>query len=574
GRTSMRNADVASLLDQIAGLLDIKGELLLRVRAFREAAQAIRGLGEDIATLWREDRLSDIRGVGTSIAGVIKAYLRTGHSACLADLQPQEPAGALELMQIPGLGPHRARVLSEQLGITSIEGLIRAATNQALRGLPGMGATTEAKLLREANRVAARSRRIPLFVAWPLAEDMATQLQADPAIVAAAPVGSIRRRKETIGDIDVLLATTDAAAAFRHAASLPLVREVVTEGPAHCTVLTHDHLQIDLWAVTPDQWGAALQSYTGSKAHNIHLRTLAANRGLKLNQYGLFRADGFRFAGETEAGVFDALGLAWIPPELREDQGEIEAAATDSLPDLIELEDIRGDCHTHTTYSDGRNRLEEMADAAIARGYAWLLVTDHSYSLTIAKGLTQAKALAQRRAIAELNRRLAPFRILQGVELEIRMDGSLDCDDPFLATFDMVGASLHPGTRRPNARHPARLLGAMADPFGDVINQPTGGVFGKQAPYEVDMERVIETAIQTGTALEINGSHRFDLSSALARHARDLGAVFTLSSDAHSVAELDGMRYAVAFARRAWIDKAHVLNARDVDSLLRQVWAA
>lgn len=570
----MRNADVAHLLDRIADLLALKGETAFRVAAFQSAARSVRALPEDVAELWQLNLLEDIHGVGESIATIIDEYLTTGRSAYLADLERQVPVAAIALMQVPGLGPKRARMLVDQLGVRSISDLQKACERHEVRHLPGMGAKTEENLLREITRVAARSQRLPLYVAWPLADDMARQLRHVPAVAQVEPAGSIRRRLETIGDIDLLVASRDADAVFAHLAALPLVDEVLARGPTKASVLTWTSLQVDVRVVAPETWGAALQYFTGSKAHNIHLRTLAIAKGLKINEYGIFRVDtGQRLGGATEAEIYDALGLDWIPPEIREDTGEIEAAANGTLPHLVELADIRGDLHCHSTYSDGTDSIEAMARAAIRLGYDWLVLSDHSYGLPVTQGLTVEKTLRQRQEIQALNRDLAPFRIVQGVELEIRKDGTLDFDDAFLAGFGIVGASLHLPTKDGDEANTRRLLDALSHPPVMGLNHPTGGIVGKRDPYGVAMERVIRAAATLGKTLEINGSERLDLSASLARQARDQGVRFTLSSDAHSTDGLAAMRFAVALARRAWLEPRHVVNTLDVDALLARYGA-
>lgn len=570
----MRNAEVAALLGRIAELLELQGQDRFRVHAYAEAARVIGAMSEDVERFWKEGRLDDIRGVGPSLAEKIADYLEHGKSRYLAELEANVPSGAIALSHIPGLGPKRARLIADQLKITSISDLIQAAEEHKIRELPGLGAKSEEQILREARRVSERTQRIPLFVAWPLAEALADELRRHRSVRQVEPAGSIRRRKETIGDIDLLVASDDADAVFDYLASLPLVREVLLRGPTKSSVLTTAQLQVDVRVVPPSTWGAALQYFTGSKAHNIHLRTLAIEQGYKVNEYGIFRTDtGERVGGETEAEIYEVLGLQWMPPEIREDTGEIEAAAAGRLPALVELADVRGDFHTHSTYSDGRDTLEVMAQEAIRRGYQWLVITDHSYGLRIAQGLTREKALAQRWEIERLNQELAPFRILQGVELEIREDGSLDFDDDFLATFDVVGASLHVGTRKANAPNTERIVRALSDREVNGLNHPTGQVVGGRSRYEVDVPLVIEAARRFGKTLELNGSTRLDLPSDEARRARDAGLGFTLSTDAHSTQELGLMRYAVAIARRAWVEKHDVLNTLSADELLRRMRA-
>lgn len=568
----MRNAEVAALLGRIAELLELQGRDRFRVHAYSEAARVIGAMPDDVETLWKEDRLTEIRGVGESLAAKISDYLEHGNSQYLTELERQVPAGAVALTHIPGLGPKRARLIADQLKIKSISDLIQAAEDHRIRELPGLGAKSEEQILREARRVSERTQRIPLFIAWPLAEALAEQLRRLPAVRKVEPAGSIRRRMETIGDIDLLVASDDADAVFDHLGSLPLVQEVLLRGPTKSSVLTTAQLQVDVRVVAPDDWGAALQYFTGSKRHNIHLRTLAIEQGYKINEYGIFRNDtGERVGGHTETEIYETLGLEWMPPELREDTGEIEAAAAGRLPDLVELSDVRGDFHTHSTYSDGRDSLETMARAARDLGYDWIVITDHSFGLRIAQGLTKDKVRAQRKEIARLNQKLAPFRILQGVELEIREDGSLDFDDDFLATFDVVGASMHVGTRKADAPNTQRLVKALSASEVDGLNHPTGRVVGGRGPYEVDLDAVIAAARRVGKTLELNGSTRLDLPSDLARRARDRGLDFTLSTDAHSVPELSLMRYAVAIARRAWVEKPHVLNTLTADELLTRV---
>lgn len=569
----MRNAEVAALLSRIAALLELQGGDRFRVGAYQTAARTIGAMGEDIADFWKEGRLEEIHGVGESIATKIADFLQTGKSKYLSELEQAVPVGAIALSQVPGLGPKRARMIAERLKIKSVTDLIHAAEAHQLQELPGMGARSEEQVLKEARRATLRTQRLPLFVAWPLADAIADLLRAHPAVKEVEPAGSIRRRKETIGDIDLLVASQDAEAVFDHLATLPPVQEVLLRGPTKSTILTHAQLQIDVRVVAPETWGAALQYFTGSKQHNIHLRTLAIAQGYKISEYGIFRSDtGERVGGATEAEIYEAIGLEWMPPEIREDTGEIEAAAEGRLPDLIELADIRGDCHTHTRYSDGRDTIEAMARAAMALGYGWIVITDHSYGLPVTTGLTEEKALQQRAEIERLNQALAPFRVLQGVEVEIRQDGTLDFEDAFLKGFDWVGASLHVGAHgKGEGQNTSRLLSALRDREVDGLNHPTGRIVGGREPYEADFAAVIKTAQRCGKTLEINGSERLDLPAEMARSARDAGLFFTLSTDAHSTEQLRLMRYAVAIARRAWVEKHHVLNALEADALCRRL---
>lgn len=568
----MRNDEVSRLLDRIADLLELQGESRFRVNAYHEAARSVANLETDVEELWREGRLEEIPGVGESISARIDEFLKTGRCRRLDELEASVPRGAAELSRVPGLGPRRARMIADRLKIRSVTELIHAAETHQIRDLPGMGARSEENLLLEARRLGERTRRIPLFVAWPLADAIAQRLRQHPAVLLAEPAGSIRRRKETIGDVDLLVASNRAGAVFDHLVGLSEVAEVLLRGPTKISVLTREGLQVDVRVVEPDTWGAALQYFTGSKAHNIHLRQLAIARGYKISEYGLFRSStGQRLAGRTEAEIYETLGMEWIPPELREDTGEIEAAAAAELPELLELADVKGDCHVHTTYSDGRDSLEAMARQAISLGYHWLLVTDHSYGLTIAQGLDEVKALEQRKEIGRLNRELAPFRLLQGLELEIRPDGSLDFPDAVLKGFDAVGASLHVATRRGAASNTQRLVGALRDAEVDGLNHPTGRILGVRGPYDVDLAAILRVARRQGKVLEINGSERLDLSDEAARLACQAGLDFTLSTDAHAASQLSRMRYAVAIARRAWIPKSRILNVLEAPDLLARL---
>ena len=569
----MRNKEVARLLESIADALDIKGETPFRVNAYREAARRIETLTEDVAVLAQEDRLQEIQGVGSTIATRIKEYLTLGRSPYYEELAKEVPPGLLDLLKVPGLGPRKAKLVYERLGIASLAELERAAREHRLADLPGMGRKTEENLLRELERLKQRTQRLLLGTALPAAERVVDALREHPAVARIAPAGSLRRMRDTIGDIDILVASTAPDEVIAAFVSLPLVKEVIARGPTKSSVLTEGDVQMDLRVVDPHAWGAALQYFTGSKAHNVHLRELANRQGLKISEYGVFREDtGDRVAGAEEEEVYAALGLAWIPPELREDQGEIEAAREGSLPRLIAVEDLRGDLHAHTNWSDGAATLEEMARAARARGYQYLAVTDHSKSLGVARGLSEERLREQRRLIDRLNQELAPFRLLASVELEIRADGTLDYEDDVLRELDLVTASVHSGMNQPRERLTQRIVGALRNPYVDVVNHPAGRLIGRRDAYEVDLEEVLRVAAETGTALEINSQpERLDLTDQAARRARALGVLLTISTDAHSVANLDYVRYGVAVARRAWVEAEGALNTRSLDDLLAHV---
>jgi len=567
----LRNQAVAQLLDSIARLLALKGESPFRVRAYTQAARNVAGMSEDVEDLWQEGRLESIPGVGTSIAAKIDEYLRTGQSTYYEELKREIAPQAAELLDVPSIGPVRAHEIYERLGITTVPELEEAARQHRLRGLPGIGERTEEKILREAVRVRLRTRRLLLGTALPAAEEVLGLLEGHPAVWRISLAGSLRRMKETIGDVDLLVASdrpADATAAFT---SLPIVKEVLLVGPTRSSILTAGDLQIDLRVVRPEEYGSALQYFTGSKEHNVALRDLAIQKGLKLSEYGLFETStGRRIASATEEQVYGALGLAWIPPELRENRGEIEAAAAGRLPKLVELRDVRGDLHLHSDWSDGLDDLETMARAALARGYEYVAITDHSQGLGVAHGLTPDRIRQQRQVVDDLNRRLAPFRVLHGIELNVRGDGALDYPDEVLAQLDFVSASIHSGFGQSEARMTERIIRALRNPFVCVLNHPTGRLLQRRPGYAVDLNRVIEVAAEEGVALEIDGQpDRLDLDDVWSRRAAEAGVRLVCDSDAHSAGQLDYARYAVAVARRGWLERRDVLNAQPLEALLQ-----
>jgi DNA polymerase (family 10) len=569
----IRNREVARILEQIADLLETKNESPYRIGAYRNAARQIAGLGEDIAAIWRAGTLEDVPGVGESIAGKIDEYLRTDHLAYLEGLQKEVAPGLPALLQVPGLGPRRVQTLQHRLGVTSLDALARAARAHRLAALPGFGATLEANVLREVERLTQRTRRLPLGIALPAAEEVVGLLRADPAVSRADAAGSIRRMRDTIGDIDLLAASTQPEGVIERFAHFPVVQEVLAKGPTKASILGRGALQIDLRVIPPEVYGAALQYFTGSKEHNIALRELAIHKGLKLSEYGVFEEkSGKRLASATEEDVYAALGLPWIVPELRENRGEIEAARAGRLPHLVEEADLRGDLQVHTDWSDGADSLEAMVEAARGRGYAYVAITDHSRGLGIARGLSLERVRAQRRAIGALNRRLAPFRILHGIEVNIRRDGSLDYPEAVLNEFDLVGAAVHGAFELDEAAMTARMLRAVRNPAVDVLFHPRGRLLGKRDGYALDLEAVIRAACELGVALEIDSQpDRLDLDDLAARRARDAGVSLVIDTDAHSAGQLTLLRYGIATARRGWIEAKDVLNTLPLDQLLRRL---
>ena len=571
----IRNREVATLLENVAELLEASGESVYRIRAYRNAARHIGSMPEDIEVIWRAGRLDDIPGVGESIAAKISEFLRTGRLGYLDRLRRRIPVGTADLLLVPGLGPKRVLEIQRVLGIDNVLDLRQAALDHRLRALPGFGEKLEANLLREIDRLGGRTRRIPLGIALPTAEEIASLLRAHPVVVRVEPAGSVRRMRDTIGDIDLLAASEWPDRVIEAFTRLAISREVLAKGPTRASILTPGELQVDLRVVPPEVYGAALMYFTGSREHNIALRDLAQRRGLKLSEYGLFdERTGQRRASASEQDVYGALGLPWIPPELRENRGEIEAALAGRLLPHFEGSAILGDLHVHTNWSDGQDSLEIMVEAARARGYAYVAITDHSPGLGVARGLTRERLDAQRQEIEALNRRLAPFRVLQGAEVNIRRDGSLDYPDEVLRDLDLVCAAIHGGFEGTEAEITARIQAALRHPYVDVLCHPTGRLLGKREPYPVDLEAVISTAHEVGVAIEINSQpDRLDLDDIWARRAKESGVPLVIVTDAHAASQLGLMRYGVSVARRAWLEPTDVRNTRPWTAVRRRARA-
>jgi DNA polymerase (family 10) len=570
-----RNSDVARLLEEIGDLLEIKGETGFRVNAYRSAARRIEGLKEPIELIHAEGRLRKIQGVGPALEQKIGEYLTTGELGYIDKLREELPRGVIELLSVPGLGPRTARTIYDELGVTSLVELEAAARGGRLRDVAGLGARTEERILAELERLKLRSGRHQLGLTSQVADELVAELLQCPAVVSAAVVGSVRRMVDTIGDVNLLVASKrpDDVRAFVH--GLGHVREVV-EGTNSCAeIVVRRGVRVDVRVVEPDAWGAALIYHTGSPAHVARLQALAAERGWRLDERGL-DTTGFatRLAGASEDDVYEALGLQPIPPELREDWGEIELAQQRRLPRLIELADLRGDLHVHSDWSDGGGTIEEMALAARALGREYIALTDHSKSLGVARGLTEERVLEQRKVIDALNEKLAPFRILHGTEMDIKRDGTLDYDDATLAVFDYVSASIHSAMNQERDVMTARIQRALANPWVTTLNHPFGRLVGSRDSYAVDMDAVIATAVAEGTALELNSQpERMDLDGASAFKAHKAGARFTISTDAHATRQLGMAGFGIGTARRAWLGPDDVLNALPLDRFLEHLAA-
>lgn len=566
----MTNREIAEIFSSIGDIMDILGENRFKVLAYRRAAENIMSLGQDLRSFWRAGTLQEISGIGQAIAEKIDELFSTGRLEFYERLQEQVPAGVVSLLQIPDVGPKTVKLLWEELGVQSVTELEAAARAGRLRTLRGLGARSEAKILAGIEILNRRSDRISLGTAWPVAAELLEGVRTTCSEVQEVAVaGSLRRMRATIGDIDLLAASEAPAAVMRAFVALPAVAEVILSGPTKTSVRLHNGLQADLRVLEPDRWGTALQYFSGSQAHNVRLRELAVKQGLSLSEYSFKREDGSEILCRDEAQVYETLGLPWIPPELREDQGEIQAALAGELPDLVEREAIRGDLHVHTDWSDGTSTLAEMAEAARELGYEYLVISDHSQSLGIARGLTAERQREQRAEIDALNERWNDFRLLQGCELEIKADGSLDLPDDVLARLDLVVASLHTSQRQDREQITRRMLNAVTNPYVDVIGHPSGRILGQREESAVDLDAVIDTAATTGTALEVNSTpSRLDLDDVHVRRAIGLGVKIAINSDAHHPDGLDNLAYGVATARRGWATAADVLNTMTLDELL------
>lgn len=567
------NEQVAEILEEIGDLSDLKGENPFRAVTFRAAARAIRDLREPLRTLMEQGRLGTIPKVGPALEEAIVQLLTTGSAKRHEELKAQVAPGLLTLLRVPGVGPATARTIYEHLRITSVDELEEAAKSHRLRSLPKMQAKTEENILKAIASLRRRTGRALVVDAQVEARAMVEWLREKVGVERISIAGSLRRWRETIGDVDIVVATAEAGPVMDAFVGAPSVERVLAHGDTKSSVVAGRDLQIDLRVVPTDSWGAALVYFTGSKAHNVHLRGLALKKKLLLNEYGLYRAgeeDGGKpVASRTEEEVYAALGMDWIPAELREDRGEIEAALAHELPDLVELSDIRGDLHAHTSWTDGRDTVAAMAERARAKGYDYLALTDHSIGLGMTHGLNEERIAQRTKEIETVNSRLAPFRVLVGTEVDIRSNGKLDYGDELLRLFEVVTASVHSSFAQTREVMTKRIVGAMEHPRVNAISHPTGRLLERRDAYEVDLEAVIAAAVRTHTRLEVNGGpERLDLPDVAVQRAMDVGATLVCNSDAHAIEELDQMEYAVATARRGWATKDRVQNTMPLETLL------
>lgn len=569
----IHNNEIAALFDRLADLLEIEDANPFRVRAYRNAARTLANLGQSVTDLLAAGKdLTELPGIGEHIADKIAVIVKTGRLPQLDEVEARTPGALSDLMKIEGIGPKRVKTLYKKLNIRSAEDLARAARSGKLRDLDGFGARTEAMILQHVEQFQGAAQRMRLADAEDIAAALVAYLEKSPGVKGVTVAGSFRRRKDTVGDLDILATASKGSPVMRRFTSYDEVAEIVSQGDTRSTVVLRSGLHVDLRVVPQVSYGAALCYFTGSKAHNIALRKLGVSQGCKLNEYGLFKGEqrGNRIGGRTEQEIYAKLGLAYIEPELREDQGEIELAAKGRLPKLITLEDIRGDLHCHTDVTDGRNTLQEMAEAAKARGYEYLAITDHSKHVTVAHGLDKARLLAAIKQIDKLNARLDGIVLLKSAEVDILEDGTLDLPDSALKELDLVVCSVHYKFNLPARQQTARILRALDNRYCNILAHPTGRLINTREPYEVDLENVLRAAKERGCFLELNAQPaRLDLTDTYCKLAKDMGLKLAISTDAHSVEQFDNMRFGIGQARRGWLEAKDVLNTRRLGELRR-----
>lgn len=568
----VHNADIAGALDSIADLLELADANRFRVRAYRNAARTITSLPEEVAALLaRGADLDDLPGIGQDLAGKIGDIAHTGTTPLLEDLRRGTPPGLTGLLAVHGLGPRRVQTLHEALGIESREQLHRALIDGLVSKLPGFGAHLAERLLRGIKTHPPGERRLKLALAMQYAEPLRAWLLGLPGVAEVVIAGSYRRCRETVGDIDIVATGAEPAALIERFVRYPETGTVVSRGPTRATIVLRSGLQADLRAMPPECHGAALVYFTGSKAHNIAIRRIAQGMGLRISEYGVFRGER-RIAGRTEEEVYRAIDLPWIPPELREDRGEIAAAREGRLPELVEPSAIRGDLHVHTRASDGRGTIEDMARKAEALGYDYLAITEHSRRLTVAHGLDEAGLARQGREIDAFNRGGHALTLLKGIEVDILDDGRLDLPDAALASLDLVVAAVHSRFALSRAKQTERVLRALDNPHVNVLSHPTGRLIGEREPYDIDMEQVMRKARARGAMLELNAHpDRLDLTDTHCRMARDMGVTVAIGTDAHAPDDLDFMRFGVGQARRGWLEARHVANTLPLAQLRKRL---
>lgn len=570
----MKNKEIAALFNEIADILELQGANRFRVSAYRRAAQTIDGISRDIAKIAEEDLLGEIPGVGKDLAAKINEYLDTGEIEFLNELRDNTASVLLDMLRVPGIGPKTAVLLYQALHVESLQELKQAALDHRIQGLPKLKAKTEENILKGIEFLERSSGRVPIGDAYPIAEEIIHALEKLKEVKKISTAGSLRRWKETIGDIDILVTSSKPEKVIKHFTHLDVVERVLAEGKTKGSVVTKEDIQVDLRVVAAESYGSALCYFTGSKEHNIRLREIAIQKKMKLSEYGLFkktkRGTERRVAGKTEEDVYTTLGLPYIPPEIREDAGEIETAKKNALPELVTSKDIKGDLHFHSDWSDGVASLTEVAAAGKRRGYRYILISDHSKSLHIAHGLSEDRLKRQIDEIEKINSRMKRFRLLKGSEVDILPDGSLDLSETLLRQLDLVIVAVHSKFKMKRDTMTARVIKALQNPYSHILAHPTGRLIGVRDAYEVDMDEVIRTAAKHGKAIEINAHPmRLDIDSTNARNAAEAGALIAIGTDTHNPAtEMDYIMYGVNVARRGWLTKRNIINTKSVTQLL------
>lgn len=568
----MKNSEIAKIFDEIAEILEILDENPFRIRAYRKAARSLEALTKPVEEL-SSDELQKIPGIGKDLSSKINEFIQTGKLTFYEELKNKVPEGVLEITKIPGVGPKTARLLYETLKITDIEKLEQALSEGKLKGLPGFGIKTEENIRKGISMIRKAKERKPIARVLPIAKEIVKLLKDKFPNLQIKIAGSIRRWRETVKDIDIVCATKESEKVINYFISLPVVKELLARGTTKVSVVLKEGVNVDLRLVDESSFGAAVAYFTGSKEHNIRLREMAKQRGLKINEYGVFKEpDEIFVAGQTEEEIYRVLGLPWIPPELREDRGEIEAAQEGRLPDLIEKKDIKGDFHIHSNYSDGANSIEEIVIAALKKGYHYIAITDHSKGLGVAKGLSEERILAQKEEIERVRKRYPELVIFHGIEVNILPDGSLDLSDDILKELDIVIGSVHSAFKQTEEEMTERIIKALKNPYVHIIGHPTGRLLIERPPYNLNIDEIIKVAKEYDKFLEINSYPlRMDLNDINARKAKEAGVKLVINTDAHSVMQLDFITYGVAVARRAWLEKNDILNTYETAEVVRLI---
>lgn len=564
----MKNREISEIFEKIGDILEFKGDSSFRVNAYRKVARVLQDLTEDIEVIHQEGRLRSIPGVGWGIAKKIAEYLDTGKMTKYEKVRKGVPDELIRLLGIPGMGPKTVALVYQKLGIEDIESLEKTVQEGRLRDLPGLGARKEENILRGIKLMREAGKRISLGVALPLVERIVDDLKRRAKVSQVYPAGSLRRMKETVGDIDILATGTDGGRIIAAFTSGPGVRDLLASGETKGSIIAEAGIQVDLRVVPQASYGSALQYFTGSKAHNIHLREIAKSRGMKISEYGIFRGEE-RLGGEREEDIYSTLGLSFIPPELREDRGEIEAAQEGKIPGLVEDGQIKGDLHVHSKWSDGTASIEGIALKAREMGYEYIAICDHSQSLKFAGGVSVEDMYRKLEEIERLNRKVEGIRILSGTEVDIKTDGSLDYPDELLERLDLVVAAIHTGFKQPEELITRRMVSGLENPNVDIIAHPTGRLISSREGYSVDLGKVFSVAAEMGVALEINAYYdRLDLNDITCRRAKEQGIKLSIGTDAHHIDQLWMMRLGIAVAKRGWLGPDQLLNTWPLERLL------